>query len=217
MPTDRFARLPAEKKEIIRMAAISEFTRVPFEKVSINKIIQNADISRGSFYTYFEDKRDLLQYVFSDILMEAYEFFQKRLIHNQGNYWKTLDEMFLDWFQFEWSSNLTEIARIAILQTEGGRFYSCKGLKPMDEAVDIEKWIYDNGDWSDLRSQEKEFIRMTADLGMQTLVTSLGQRLDFPEKTEEIYRMFTQKLDIIQKGACAPGSDEISEKVRRNP
>ena len=82
MPTDRFARLPAEKKEIIRMAAISEFIRVPFEKVSINKIVQNADISRGSFYTYFEDKRDLLQYVFSDILMQAYDFLKKSLIQN---------------------------------------------------------------------------------------------------------------------------------------
>ncbi len=204
MPTDRFARLPAEKKEIIRMAAISEFTKVPFEKVSINKIIQNADISRGSFYTYFEDKRDLLQYVFSDILLQAYEFFRKRLIQNQGNYWKTLDEMFLDWFQFEWSENLTEIARIAMLQTEGGRFSGCKGLKSMEKAVDIEKWIYDNGDWSDLRSQDKEFIRLTADLGMQTLVMSLGQRFDFPERTEEIYHMFTQKLEIIQKGACVP-------------
>lgn len=86
MPTDRFARLPAEKKEIIRMAAISEFIRVPFEKVSINKIVQNADISRGSFYTYFEDKRDLLQYVFSDILMQAYDFLKKSLIQNKGNW-----------------------------------------------------------------------------------------------------------------------------------
>lgn len=216
MPTDRFARLPAEKKESIRMAAISEFTRVPFEKVSINKIVQNADISRGSFYTYFEDKRDLLQYVFSDILMQAYEFFKKSLIQNQGNYWKTLDEMFLDWFQFEWSKNLTEIARIAMLQTEGGHFSGCKGMKAMDESSDIGKWIYDNGDWSDLRSQDKEFIRLAADLGMQTLVMSLGQRFDFPERTEEIYHMFTQKLEIIQKGACVPNGDEISKKVRRN-
>ena len=84
MPTERFARLPAEKKEVIRKAAVSEFTRVPFEKVSINQIIQNADISRGSFYTYFEDKRDLLQYVFSDILMQAHEFCRESLIRNEA-------------------------------------------------------------------------------------------------------------------------------------
>ena len=80
--------------------------------------IQNADISRGSFYTYFEDKRDLLQYVFSDILMQAHEFCRESLIRNEGNYWKMLDELFLDWFQFKWSENLMELARIVLFQTE---------------------------------------------------------------------------------------------------
>ena len=49
MPTERFYRLPEAKKQVIRQAAIKEFARVPFEKASINQIIQNADISRGSF------------------------------------------------------------------------------------------------------------------------------------------------------------------------
>ena len=61
MPTERFYRLPEAKKQVIRQAAIKEFARVPFEKASINQIIQNADISRGSFYTYFEDKQDLVE------------------------------------------------------------------------------------------------------------------------------------------------------------
>ena len=42
--------------------------RVPYEKVSINQIIHNADISRGSFYTYFVDKKDLLEYILSDVI-----------------------------------------------------------------------------------------------------------------------------------------------------
>ena len=66
MPTERFYRLPEAKKQVIRQAAIKEFARVPFEKASINQIIQNADISRGSFYTYFEDKQDVVRYIFED-------------------------------------------------------------------------------------------------------------------------------------------------------
>ena len=46
MPTERFYKLPEEKKKAIRDAAMEECIRVPFEKVSINKIIQNAGISR---------------------------------------------------------------------------------------------------------------------------------------------------------------------------
>ena len=58
MPTERFYRLPKEKIEIIRNAAIHEFKRVPPVEASINRIVQEAEISRGSFYTYFEDKYD---------------------------------------------------------------------------------------------------------------------------------------------------------------
>ncbi|MGI5946819.1 MAG: TetR/AcrR family transcriptional regulator [Lachnospiraceae bacterium] len=207
MPTERFARLPAEKKEVIRKAAVSEFTRVPFEKVSINQIIQNADISRGSFYTYFEDKRDLLQYVFSDILMQAHEFCRESLIRNEGNYWKMLDELFLDWFQFKWSENLMELARIALFQTEAEQLIQCDELEMMGGTPEGGEWLYKNGDWSELRCQDRESIRLVTDLGVQTLIMSLGQRMKFPEKTEEIYQMFTEKLNIIRRGSCIPKAD----------
>ena len=63
MPTERFLRLPKEKIEAIRIAAVKEFMRVPLEEASINRIVHDADISRGSFYTYFEDKQDLLKWL----------------------------------------------------------------------------------------------------------------------------------------------------------
>lgn len=39
---------------------------MPFEKVSINKIVKDADISRGSCYMYFENKKDMLGCVLSN-------------------------------------------------------------------------------------------------------------------------------------------------------
>ena len=74
MPTSTFMNLSSEKKEKILSASIVEFADKPFSEVSINKIIKNAKISRGSFYTYFADKYDLLMYLlerFKDI-MEKY-------------------------------------------------------------------------------------------------------------------------------------------------
>ena len=66
MATERFFKLPAEKQKRILDAAREEFARVPFEEVSINQIIKNAGISRGSFYTYFEDKEDLIDFIFQE-------------------------------------------------------------------------------------------------------------------------------------------------------
>ena len=56
MPSTRFENLAEEKKEKIIEAAIEEFIEKGYERASINSIIKMADISRGSFYTYFEDK-----------------------------------------------------------------------------------------------------------------------------------------------------------------
>lgn len=74
MPTTTFFRLPKDKQDMILKAAKNEFTRVPFTEASINQIIQEAKISRGSFYMYFQDKDDLYNY-----LIQTY---QKRLEQN---------------------------------------------------------------------------------------------------------------------------------------
>lgn len=66
MPTATFYNLPKEKKERLLSAIKDEFTRVTFNEVSINKIIQATGISRGSFYQYFTDKGDMLTYIMSD-------------------------------------------------------------------------------------------------------------------------------------------------------
>ena len=53
MPTERFNRLPDKKKEAIRIAAAKEFARVLPEEVSINRIIRDAEISRGELLYVF--------------------------------------------------------------------------------------------------------------------------------------------------------------------
>ena len=63
MPTNTFFNLPIEKKKKIMNAAKSEFVEYSFYDASINRIIKNAGISRGSFYMYFENKEDLFLYI----------------------------------------------------------------------------------------------------------------------------------------------------------
>ncbi len=94
MPTERFYRLPEAKKQVIRQAAIKEFARVPFEKASINQIIQNADISRGSFYTYFEDKQDVVRYIFEDNARQMQECCERELERNGGDLFGMLEWLF---------------------------------------------------------------------------------------------------------------------------
>lgn len=89
MATERFLKLSQDKKDRILQAARHEFARVPFEDASINQIIKEAEISRGSFYTYFEDKMDLLHYVFREEGKRNEQYFRE-LLRKQGNYWEAL-------------------------------------------------------------------------------------------------------------------------------
>lgn len=64
VPTQTFFNLPEEKRERIIRAAIDEFADNSFHQASIAKIIEQAGISRGSFYQYFSDIKDLYKFIF---------------------------------------------------------------------------------------------------------------------------------------------------------
>lgn len=68
MPKQAFFKLNEEKKQAIMTSAFTEFERYPFDEASINRIIKQAKISRGSFYLYFEDKEDVYHYLMEQLL-----------------------------------------------------------------------------------------------------------------------------------------------------
>jgi AcrR family transcriptional regulator len=63
MPKETFDNLPEEKKGRILEVAITEFADNAYEAASISKIVRKAGIAKGSFYQYFEDKKDLYIYL----------------------------------------------------------------------------------------------------------------------------------------------------------
>jgi len=76
MPKQTFFNLPEEKRRIITNAAIDEFADYGFEVSSINRIVANSGISKGSFYQYFEDKMDVFKYLMDVIAKEKTEYYQ---------------------------------------------------------------------------------------------------------------------------------------------
>ena len=59
MPRDRYESLDPQKKRRLLKAAMKEFGAHGYELASINRILDEAGFSKGSFYYYFEDKEDL--------------------------------------------------------------------------------------------------------------------------------------------------------------
>jgi AcrR family transcriptional regulator len=63
MPKETFFNLPETKREQITDIAISEFAKNTYDTASISNIVRIAGIAKGSFYQYFDDKKDLYQYL----------------------------------------------------------------------------------------------------------------------------------------------------------
>ena len=58
MPKETFFNLPEEKREAILDIVIKEFSDNDYKNVSVSRIVKRAGIAKGSFYQYFEDKKD---------------------------------------------------------------------------------------------------------------------------------------------------------------
>ena len=83
--TKTYLNLPKEKQDRIFNAAVDEFSVRTFNEAKISNIIKSAEIARGSFYQYFDDKKDLLLYLFDIIGNQKIEYFGEDILNNINN------------------------------------------------------------------------------------------------------------------------------------
>lgn len=63
VPRPRFQALPSELQHTLLDSAFEEFSSRGYANSSLNRILRTAGVSKGSFYYYFDDKRDLYREV----------------------------------------------------------------------------------------------------------------------------------------------------------
>jgi AcrR family transcriptional regulator len=77
MPNKTFDNLSDEKKEAVIEAALKEFTVHDFDSASLNDIITEIGIAKGSFYRYFNNKKDLYDYLIAYGLEKKFNYVSK--------------------------------------------------------------------------------------------------------------------------------------------
>ena len=86
--------LPAEKQEKLFEAATREFSHRPFNEASINQIIKEAGIPRGSFYMYFQDKEDLFRYLLKGYMDQLFMLLEEVLLRDGGDIFQALLDLY---------------------------------------------------------------------------------------------------------------------------
>lgn len=67
MPRPRYYKLPVERRMAILIAAAKELSRCGYDGTSLNRILEQAGLSKGAAYYYFDSKEDLLATVFLEL------------------------------------------------------------------------------------------------------------------------------------------------------
>ena len=214
MPSERFLKLRKDKQDRILDAARKEFARVPFEEASINQIIRDAEISRGSFYTYFEDKIDLLQYVFKDTNDSNTELMKEQVIRRNGDFYLALEDWLRIVVRYMDTELLQQSVGIFMQNAMNLQIRDFMKKKPSrEEEKKLCEWILCNcGKACFGTGLDREHQEILVEM-MQTLAALSALKIIMaPEYSEEVIRAFHIEMEFMKRGAGGMDTASVFEE-----
>ena len=88
MPTERFYHLPEEKKQLIREARSRSFAGCLWKRHLSTRSCGTQRYPEAVFYTYFQDKEDVLEYIFEDVILQLQSICKEVLVKSGGDLWE---------------------------------------------------------------------------------------------------------------------------------
>ncbi|AXI00167.1 TetR/AcrR family transcriptional regulator [Sporosarcina sp. PTS2304] len=200
MPKQTFYNLPLNKQQILLDAAMKEFSRVPLHEAVISNIIKYAEISRGSFYQYFENLEDVFFYILDEHVKLHHKRFTLQLQQNNGD----LLETFLNIFQ----------SMLEDFQSEENRIFfrnaflnmSHKMERAFTDHVHIENFMSERAELFALINTEKmtgtskcelaHVMKIIQAVTFQNLIQSFSLQLS----PEEALKNYQTEIMILKRG-----------------
>lgn len=196
MPSVTFEKLSEEKKKQIEMAAIKEFSNYTYHDISINRIIHDIDMPRGSFYLYFENKEDLYLYIMDKYISKYIEAFIVFLKDNNGDiilsYEYVLDKAINYCNNGEYSMLLTKFLR--------GLTHRIGMKTPSLQNIELINRVLNNINRDYLNNNCPEDLFVVLDILTNTLIHSLTEYLVMDIPIDRVRAKYFEQLRIIRIG-----------------
>jgi len=92
------------KKEQLEITAKDLFWKHGFKKVSIDEICKKSNVSRKTFYTFYENKNALVIYLYNKVIEEAYDIYEG-VVESDMNFSEKLEKFFN--YKLEFTKNIS--------------------------------------------------------------------------------------------------------------
>ena len=194
MPKREFFNLDKSKQEKIMNAARKEFTSMVYEEASINMIVKEAGISRGSFYCYFDNKKDIYMYV---MVNEMRRIVDELVLPKKGKlnlYDASLGvfDQFVELYSVDTNKELMRNILVNLkLDFEKEMMDDFKGkvIKAVKKRIDLEGLVYTDAELFSI-------IGLVAHLILESIFLMVFKNVPY----EEVRRDMQFRLLIIEKG-----------------
>ena len=196
-----FYNLPYEKRKRITDAVIKECMERPNEKVSINRIIKTAEISRGSFYQYFDDKVDLIEIITKTMFDESSNKAKEILKLSCGDLFVMYIKMFDHFDDYSSQKQTMKIMRNIVDSFKANDDLVSEYLKNRFNIALSNNEIYLMVDRQNLKFQDNESVKCLIEILTQELKNAIFDVFVAGSDREEVRERLIKKIDIIKQGA----------------
>ena len=198
MALDHFYTIKEKKKNSILDAIEKCMQTHGYDDLSINDIVIEAEISRGSFYNYFEDKSDAVETLVKEKIKSIFEIFKKSIQDNNG---KLFDGAYDGYIHIkDMLKNkifLTIMKNLKFFIEIGTKVIYSKGYEK--ELVDFIDWLILNTDEGKDKLDTREKMASVVDL-LISLLSNMTLKLVLIDEKDNETDGFDYKFNIIKQG-----------------
>ncbi len=203
MPKQTYYNLSEDKRDRIFNAGVLELSYHDVNDASVNTIVRIANISKGSFYQYFEDKNDFYWYIVMEIFNEKIGKFEQILKKNKGDLFKTEEELFYNILElFEDRKYHTLVKNV--YKTSFIDFKARMSDKGTTIYIDMYDLLMSFGfKGYNIKSKEDFLVvfDMLRNIANNAIITMISENLSRSE-TRDLYK---KHLDVLGKGILRKG------------
>lgn len=194
MPTKAFYKLDMDKQKRIIDSAKQEFSENYYEDASINKIIKEINLPRGSFYLYFENKEDLYLYILNLYLKEFKRILIELLEKNNHDIFETFISV------YDYIVDIKTIEKNLI-----DKIFINMNSKRFEYAIpELLKKEVDGNIINFIKLNENSITEVNANIVMSILIPILfinvSAALKEPNNKNLIREFYIKQINIIRKG-----------------